>query len=74
MNSPSALSEMFWVLMEYPMRALLLLKALAKARRALANGLEACVQWTWSLNAPSTLKITSITTFHSFVKFCTKLH
>ena len=62
------------LLSEYPLRALLLLKALAKARRALANGLEACVHLTLLLNPPISIKTIILTTFHSFVKYCSKLH
>ena len=45
---------------EYPLRALLLLKALAKAQRALANGLEACVRWTQFLNAETSINTINI--------------
>ena len=51
-----------------------LLKALAKARRALANGLEACVRLTLLLNPPISIMTIILTTFHSFVKYCSKLY
>jgi hypothetical protein len=43
LSLPSAHSEMFWLLDKGPLRAPLSLKALDKARRALDNGLEACL-------------------------------
>ena len=69
----AAHSEMFGVLPEYPVRALLLLKALAKARRALANGLEACMRWTQFLNTQHKLRQPSLQ-LSSFGEGCVKLY
>ena len=60
----AAHSEMFGVLPEYPVRALLLLKALAKARRALANGLEACVHWMLFINATISIQTIILKILH----------
>ena len=49
-------------------------KPLAKALRALANALEACVRCTQFLNAATSIETITFTTFHSFVKFWIKLH
>ena len=70
----AAHSEMFGVLPEYPVRALLLLKALAKAQRALVNGLEACVRWMLFINAKISIETIILKIIHHCVKFCIKLH
>ena len=51
-----------------------LLKALAKARRALANGLEACVRWMLFINATISIQTIILKILHYFVKFCITLH